>query len=325
VSKTVQLSREENKEHRARQAAEQRRQCGRARAHVQKLYLTWGDRQPPFRGVIEIEISGKYGSLRTFPWVKNDSVMKTVSRRRFVRTFALGTAFSAVLGKSWRTPVLAEGIPLMGGQSATFKIRVSDYPALAQAFGSVRLGVNPVRPEEEPFPDGDFWPFLVNRGSNMEFYVLDSECMHASCVVPAYDDFNFGIQCPCHGSTYGIDGSVFTGPSELPLRRYPFVYDGEDTLTITIPGLGFSVQAAVMGAPAGTRLQLNFPTHFGITYQVHYRARMEDDWAVIPFATSLDGPASESAFTAVGLPGALFVDRTGSTGYYAVSMLLAEV
>src|SRR5262245_19966706 len=141
-----------------------------------------------------------------------------LSRRRFVKTFGLGTAWAMVAGRPWRATLLADGTPVPPRQTATFKIRLSDYPALAQPFGSVRLGVNPVRPEVEPFPDGDFYPLLINRGDNGEFYVLDCECRHASCVVPPYDPCTFGIHCPCHGSTYDIDGSILTGPTLSPLR-----------------------------------------------------------------------------------------------------------
>lgn len=248
------------------------------------------------------------------------------SRRRFVKTFALGTAFSTIFGKPWRATVLAECVlPPPGSRTATFKIRVSDYPALSEPFGSVRLGVNPVRPEVEPFPDGDFWPLLINRGENEEFYVLDSECRHASCVVPAFDNSFFGMLCPCHGSTYAIDGSILSGPTQFPLRRYQFEFDGDDTLTIHVPGLGFRVNAAVLPTAVGSRFQLCFETHYGIIYQLHFRAHVQDEWEVASFATSPDGPSNETALMAIGAPLSMYVDRTGSTSLYAVSMVFSEV
>jgi len=93
-----------------------------------------------------------------------DMRVSPYSRRRFMKTFGLGTAFAVVAGRPWRATVLADCIPAHDRQTATFKIQLSDYPALAQPFGSVRLGVNPVRPGAEPFPVGDFWPLLINRG-----------------------------------------------------------------------------------------------------------------------------------------------------------------
>src|SRR6185503_20948678 len=135
------------------------------------------------------------------------------SRRRFVKTLTLGTAFSMILGKPWQAAVLAD---CTASNTGRFKIRLDDYPALQQEGGSVRLSVNPVRPDMEPFPDGDFYPILINRGAGNTFYILDAECRHAGCVVPVYDVTEGGILCPCHGSLYDIDGSVLRDPDVLP-------------------------------------------------------------------------------------------------------------
>jgi len=250
--------------------------------------------------------------------------LSSLSRRRFIKTFALGTALSSLVGKPWRATLLAEGT-IASTLTATFNVRLSDYPALSQPFGSVRLGVNAVRPEVEPFPDGDYWPILINRGENDQLYVLDSECRHASCVVPTYDDFDFGMRCPCHGSTYDIDGSILTGPTEEPLRQYEFFFDGDDTLTIRVPGLGFRVNTSVVPSAPGQRLALTFATHYGITYQAHFRARLSDPWTVVPFASTPDGPFDAESLFANGIPEIIYVNRPGPTGFYAVSMVLMEV
>jgi cytochrome b6-f complex iron-sulfur subunit len=248
-----------------------------------------------------------------------------LSRRRFVKTFALGTAWAVVAGKPWRATVLAEGSPAPNPQTATFQIHPSEYPALGQPLGSVRLGVNPVRPEVEPFPDGDFWPFLVNRGENDAFYVLDCECRHASCVVPPYDPCTSGIHCPCHGSTYDIDGSVLSGPTQFPLRRYAFEFDGDDTLTIHVPGLGFSVGTSVVSNEINARLALTFPTHPSVQYQVHFRPNLAAPWTLILFATTPEGSPNQDTLFAGGLTETVYVDRTTALGFYAVAMVLSEV
>jgi nitrite reductase/ring-hydroxylating ferredoxin subunit len=189
----------------------------------------------------------------------------------------------------------------------------------------VRLGVNPVRPEAEPFPDGDFWPLLVNRGANGEFYVLDCECRHASCVVPPYDPCTSGIHCPCHGSTYDIDGSVLTGPTQFPLRRYTFEFDDDDTLTIHVPGLGFSVCASVITNEANPRMALTFPTHPSVQYQVYFRPRVPEAWAMILFASTPQDPPNQDTLFAGGLTETVYVERTAPLGFYAVAMVLSEV
>src|SRR4051812_41719584 len=91
-------------------------------------------------------------------------------RRRFVKMLAFGTATSMVTGKLWQREVLAFCEPLPEQKEAVMKIRVSEFPALQQNYGSVRLGINPVRPDADPFPDGNFWPILINRDDAGRFY-----------------------------------------------------------------------------------------------------------------------------------------------------------
>jgi|SRR5215469_3557333 len=74
---------------------------------------------------------------------------------------------SIIGGKLWQQDLLAYCAPLAGQPDGVLKVRVSDYPALGQAYGSVRLGLNPV----STFPDGDFYPILINRDASNNFYV----------------------------------------------------------------------------------------------------------------------------------------------------------
>src|SRR5262249_55062536 len=153
--------------------------------------------------------------------------MGTASRRHFLKWVTFGTATSVIGGKLWRQDVLAHCDPQPGQPDGVFKVRVSDYPALSQAYGSVRLGLNPITSGGQPFPVGAFYPILINKDSSGNFYVLDCECRHEGCVVPPFSMSDFGIRCLCHGSFYWIDGSVINGPALDPLYSYPFEYDGQ--------------------------------------------------------------------------------------------------
>lgn len=55
---------------------------------------------------------------------------------------------------------------------------------------------------------------VVRRGES--FLALDLTCTHLGCTVTATAR---GFACPCHGSRFGADGTVLTGPAARPLAR----------------------------------------------------------------------------------------------------------
>lgn len=211
-----------------------------------------------------------------------------------------------------------------GQKPGSLKIRLEDYPALSQAFGSVRLGINPIS-GAEPFPNGNFYPILINRDGFGAYYVLDCECKHASCVVPAFDSSEFVIRCPCHGSEYDIDGSVKKGPTLSPLTQYPATNDGQGDLIVQIPCWGFETQLSL--APGGTqsRLRLDFPTFPQVNYEVSFREKAQDAWTLAPFSLTPGGAADQNAYLGNGNPASLYLDHGTPTGCFAVGMKLQEL
>ena len=95
-----------------------------------------------------------------------------LTRRGFIKHFVVGTAFSNVLGRKWFATVLADCEPTTptGGM---LRVKISDFPALQNAEGSVRLALNPFTVNA---PLGAFYPVLVNRGSGNQFYASSSRC-----------------------------------------------------------------------------------------------------------------------------------------------------
>ncbi len=245
-----------------------------------------------------------------------------IARRRFVKLLTFGTATSLVAGKFWQRNLLAFCELPPGQEGAVFNVRLSEFPALQQDYGSVRLGINPIGPS---YPSGLFYPILINRDGFGNFHVLDCECRHAGCVVPAYNNIDFVISCPCHGSTYDIDGSLLSGPATEPLQTYQFEFDGEDTLAIHIPCWGFKTQLSVLPGGPGSRVQLDFPTFPQVTYEVSFRERLQDNWTRVSFATTPDGPADQTSLAGLGTPATIYLNRTTPTGLYAVSMDLFEI
>lgn len=54
------------------------------------------------------------------------------------------------------------------------------------------------------------------------------ECQSTSTATPM--PTGAAIICPCHGSTFAIDGSVLTGPAIRSLPHYALTFDGNDGL-----------------------------------------------------------------------------------------------
>jgi len=60
------------------------------------------------------------------------------------------------------------------------------------------------------------WVVLNGNGSVTAFSPL---CTHLGCAY-RWDAGKHLFACPCHGSTFGRDGQVVTGPATRPLDRY---------------------------------------------------------------------------------------------------------
>jgi nitrite reductase/ring-hydroxylating ferredoxin subunit len=236
-------------------------------------------------------------------------------RRRFIKHFVLGTAFSTILGQEWVGTLLADCEPITptGG---ILRVKISNFPALQSENGSVRLALNGFTTSS---PLGFFYPVLVNRGSGDQFFALRARCTHNGCVVPT-----FGNACPCHGSEYAIDGSVTAGPAPTSLTRYTATFDGADLLCIEIPSLRYALNATVVQSGVGPRVRLQFQTRSNVKYEVLLRPNVSDAGAVVPFSTTEGGPASLTELNGNGALGTLYVDRTAVAGFYSVSAKVTE-
>ena len=245
-------------------------------------------------------------------------------RRQFIKILTFGTATSLLGSRFWQQPLVAECSPLPGQVPGSLSIRLADYPALNQEFGSVRIGINPIS-GAEPFPDGSFYPILINRDGFGAYHVLDCECKHANCVVPAFDSVEFVIRCPCHGSEYDIDGSVKLGPTQSPLTRYPFTTDGQANLTAQIPCWGFQANLTALSGGSLSRLRLNFPTFPQVSYEVSFREKPQDSWTLAPFSSTPGGAANQTSYLGDGSPVSLYLDCAAPAGCFAVGMRLREM
>lgn len=60
---------------------------------------------------------------------------------------------------------------------------------------------------------------LFIRDSETSVRGIDPTCTHQQCTVE-YKAENNRIDCPCHGSSFDLEGNVLKGPAEKPLNLY---------------------------------------------------------------------------------------------------------
>ena len=119
---------------------------------------------------------------------------------------------------------LAVGRPLIalpaviGGR---ITLTVTDYPQL-KAVGGGLVG------RATGMPD----PIALTRAQEDRFFAFTAICTHLACVLD-YHLLNALLVCPCHGSTFELDGQVLTGPATLSLRPMPTEYDGQRLGVVT--------------------------------------------------------------------------------------------
>lgn len=104
-------------------------------------------------------------------------------------------------------------LPARGARAASKKLGISfdKAPALKTVGGSVVLAVKGKN-------------ILFIRDGEASVKAVDPTCTHQNCQVAYQKDGN-RIECSCHGSKFGVDGSVQTGPATVPLRTFPAEVD----------------------------------------------------------------------------------------------------
>lgn len=150
----------------------------------------------------------------------DDRAPYTISRRGF-----LGGSAAVVL------PVLCGGctdrpgppiVDLPAVANKKIAIPLNNFPDLVKPDGSI-VG------KASGYPN----PIAIAQYSSGMFAAVDAICTHENCTV-SYNALNVEFDCPCHGSTYEVTGSVIGGPAPRPLTTFPVSSDGT-TLTITLP------------------------------------------------------------------------------------------
>ena len=84
------------------------------------------------------------------------------------------------------------------------------YAVLSQPRGAARTTVD---------VEGSPSTVILSRQGDGTLMAFSATCSHAGCTVNAPSGTE--IECPCHGSRYGLDGNVIRGPAASPLTPIP--------------------------------------------------------------------------------------------------------
>jgi nitrite reductase/ring-hydroxylating ferredoxin subunit len=131
-----------------------------------------------------------------------------------------GGALGAILdGCSPTAPSNAPPLPIVNGTRVNGGITLAiDASSPLSTVGNAALVQTSV---------GDF---LVARTAQNSFVALAAICTHQTCTITGFDNQNY--VCPCHGSTFDVNGRVLGGPAPAALHQYPTQFTS-GILTIT--------------------------------------------------------------------------------------------
>lgn len=199
--------------------------------------------------------------------------------------------------------------------SRVLPLRIADFPALQQEGGSLLLT-----------PDGGTTVLMINRGAGNQIFVMDPTCRHAACRVDRYDPISRQTTCPCHGSTYAIDGEVTNGPARDNLIGYPSRF-ADGVLEVELPefSFGFTTLSFKRTAGGSTRLALTFPTQNLSVYRIRGGPTPAGPFGPASFSLTLDGALDRTQLAGDGDPKTVYVDATGPRGFFALELILFEV
>ena len=132
---------------------------------------------------------------------------------------ALGTCLSGCGGGGPTSPSNATLLPVVNATRTNGQITVPiDSASPLSPVGSLAL------------VQTSSGSVLVGHAAQDSYVALASICTHQNCTINGYSSQTY--VCPCHGSTFDINGRVLGGPAPSSLRQYPTQLSG-GVLTIS--------------------------------------------------------------------------------------------
>jgi Rieske Fe-S protein len=153
--------------------------------------------------------------------------MAELTRRQFCVASGAGLALCACGGPSQQTemPDLAAPSDLsmptvrdMADPSCPVGMRLDAGPATALAVGQVKL-----------FSCAK--TFVLRDAAGI--YAMTAICTHNGCTV-AYTAASHDFACPCHMSTYDLNGNVTAPPAPAPLQHFACSFDPSGNIIVQL-------------------------------------------------------------------------------------------
>ena|SRR5579862_7845236 len=132
--------------------------------------------------------------------------------------------------------LIAAIVAIPAGAYLLFKPKGSDANDMIEIGDSATLEVG--RPREVVYfrKRVDAWKSSkekttawVVKSAAGEVVVFDPACTHLGCPYH-WEDTQKAFECPCHTSSFGIDGKVLGGPAPRPLDRFVTKIEGSKIL-----------------------------------------------------------------------------------------------
>lgn len=245
-----------------------------------------------------------------------------LSRRDSIKLVLFGGATCVAGGKLVSLPVLAQSTPATQRENGLVVIDTRDFPALQNAFGSVRLGTSPV---VNNFPRGIFHPILINRDGAGAYHAFSAECTHAGCVVSPVNANTRLSTCNCHGSRFTPTGTVAQGPANFPLRRFDLRLVGASRIEVEVPDFAFPIEIKRPDPANLGRVEVEFLSFANMAYQVRHRVDYNAPGVITPFATSPAGPIDKLEVAGKDDYQKIYLDITAGSGFFEVFIKTSAV
>jgi len=242
-----------------------------------------------------------------------------LNRREWVKCFALGWA--AALTGGARSTLLADISP-SANPANVIELKVSDYPVLANAYGSVRLSLF-----NQALAGGKM---ILSRGPGDVFHAVSAVCTHEQNLCDPYDhtEFTESINCYHHGSRFDIQGNILSEatPGQASLPKYNTAH-ANGVVRVELPNLGFKLNTVTMQSVVGAtkRLALNFTPRTSGVYRVKYTPDLVTAPVTVSFATAPGGVTNNTSVTASSNSARTFyVDSTLERGFYFIELVVTQ-